>query len=274
MKFGIVGLGGMGAGLSLQALEAGHEVVGFNRSPEKGERLRPHGLAPVRSIAEMADQLPSPRVVLLYVPHGAVDDILAELLHAMDPGDIVIDGGNSDWRLSMQRAERSVQSGVSFLDAGTSGGVSGARHGACFMVGGDPGAFARVLALLRALASSDEAVFFAGPSGAGHLVKLVHNAIEFGMVQAIAEGVELLQRSGFELDLAGLFNNWAHGSVIRGWLIELMRDALMDGPPVSQIGTAVEDTGEVKWILEWAARNDIPSLAGHSWAPFSGGRGA
>jgi 6-phosphogluconate dehydrogenase len=145
------------------------------------------------------------------------------------------------------------------MDVGTSGGIAGARHGACFMVGGEPDAYAIIAPLLRDLAVDDQGVFYAGASGTGHFTKLVHNAIEFGMVQAIAEGVELLQRSGYELDLVGLFNNWMHGSVIRSWLVELMGRALTEQKDLSQLSTYVEDTGEVKWVLDWALDQDIPT---------------
>ncbi|MGZ4238823.1 MAG: NAD(P)-binding domain-containing protein, partial [Solirubrobacteraceae bacterium] len=146
-----------------------------------------------------------------------------------------------------------------FLDVGTSGGLRGARHGACFMAGGDRAAYELVEPLLRDLAFDSEATLFVGPPGSGHFVKLIHNAIEFGMVQAIAEGAEMLMRAEYSLDLPALFHNWNHGSVIRSWLIELMRDGLSDNPDFERLSTYVEDTGEVKWVLGWALDRDIPS---------------
>jgi 6-phosphogluconate dehydrogenase len=177
----------------------------------------------------------------------------------------------------------SPSGGIRVLDTGTSGGVWGARHGACFMAGGDPEAYALVAPLLIDLAYDEHAVQFGGAPGTGHFVKLVHNAIEFGMVQAIAEGVELLERSGFSLDLPAVFDNWNHGSVIGSWLVELMR-ALEEHPDLDRLSSYVEDTGEVKWVLEWALRRDIPSPViydsqqtsswrGHSGAPWSGAAG-
>jgi 6-phosphogluconate dehydrogenase len=181
---------------------------------------------------------------------------LRELLAA---GDVAVDGGNSHWEDSRRRHTDFAQHGIRFVDLGTSGGLYGARHGACFMAGGDRDGFALVEPLLHDLAFDDEATLFVGEPGSGHFAKLIHNAIEFGMVQAIAEGVELLQRSDFTLDLPALFHNWAHGSVIRSWLVELMRDALRERPDLTSLATYVEDTGEVKWVLEWALRRDIPS---------------
>jgi len=173
--------------------------------------------------------------------------------------DVVVDGGNSHWEDSRRRHAEFAERRIRFLDMGTSGGVWGARHGACFMAGGDPEAYALVAPLLIDLAYDERAVQFVGAPGTGHFVKLVHNAIEFGMVQAIAEGVELLERSGFSPDLPAVFENWNHGSVIRSWLVELMRDALQEHPDLDRLSTYVEDTGEVKWVLEWAMRRDIPS---------------
>jgi 6-phosphogluconate dehydrogenase len=203
--------------------------------------------------------LPAPRVVLLYVPHGdPTEQVCAELLGLLETGDIVADGGNSHWDDSRRRAARFAERGIHFLDVGTSGGIQGAREGACFMVGGDQGAFETIRPLLVDLAVDPVAVVHAGPSGSGHFAKIVHNAIEFGMVQAIGEGVELLSRSEFSYDLPALFENWSHGSVIRGWLVELMRDALAGQPDLAPLSTYVEDTQEVKWMLRWALDNDIP----------------
>ena len=168
-------------------------------------------------------------------------------------------GANSHWEDSKRRHAFFAESGVDFLDVVTSGGVEGARHGACFMVGGDQHAYQEVAPLLRNLAVDDQGVVFVGSPGSGHFVKLVHNAIEFGMVQAIAEGVELMGRSDFELDLVGVFNNWQHGSVIRSWLVGLMGNALRETHDLDELSTFVEDTGEVKWVLDWALSRDIPT---------------
>jgi 6-phosphogluconate dehydrogenase len=256
VRVGIVGLGRMGGNLALAAMERGHEVVGFDA------RSSAHldGLEPAASLEDLVERLPPPRIVLLYVPHGEpTERVCDELGRLLAAEDILIDGGNSHWDDSRRRYTVLARRGIRFLDVGTSGGVSGARHGACFMAGGDPDAYARVEPLLRDLAVDERGTLLAGGPGSGHFVKLIHNAIEFGMVQAIAEGVELLVRSDYELDLPALFDNWNHGSVIRSWLVELMRDALRENPDLQRLSTYTEDTGEVKWVLAWALERDIPS---------------
>lgn len=259
MRFGIVGLGRIGANLALAAVDRGHEVVGHDRDDERLERLAAGGVASAPNLRALVDRLPAPRIVLIYVPHGPVtEQVCDELLGLMDPGDVVVDGGNSHWDDSRRRHAEFARQGVHFLDVGTSGGIPGARRGACFMAGGEREAYSLVEPLLRDLAADDRGVLLVGEAGAGHFAKLVHNAIEFGMVQSIAEGVELLQRSGLTPDLPALFDNWSHGSVIRSWLVELMRDALADAD-LDQLSTYVEDTGEVKWVLAWALERDIPS---------------
>jgi 6-phosphogluconate dehydrogenase len=258
MRVGIVGLGRMGANLARSAIEHGHEVVGYDRAHSTDE-LVDGGLEAARSLEDLVSRLSPPRVVLIYVPHGPpteqVCGVLRELLAA---GDVVVDGGNSHWEDSRRRHGEFALLEIRFVDVGTSGGLSGARHGACFMAGGDRDGYALVEPLLHDLAFDDRATLFVGEPGSGHFAKLIHNAIEFGMVQAIAEGVELLERSDFSLDVPALFDNWAHGSVIRSWLVELMRDALQDND-LRDLSTCVEDTGEVKWVLEWALERDIPS---------------
>jgi len=262
MRFGIIGLGRIGAGLARRAREAGHQIVGYDRDEEARWKLEQEGCAIAPTIHDLAAELCPSRIVLLYAPAGApTDETCRALRPALAAGDIVVDGGNSHWLDSRRRQTFLAQAGIRFLDVGTSGGVSGARHGACFMVGGEREAYDRVQPLLRDLAADEQAVFYAGGAGAGHFAKLVHNAIEFAMVQAIAEGVELLMRSDYEFDLPGLFSNWAHGSVIRSWLVELMRDALRQSPDFGPLSTYVEDTGEVKWALAWELEHDVPTQA-------------
>jgi 6-phosphogluconate dehydrogenase len=260
MRVGIIGLGRMGANLARSAVEHGHEVVGHDCHAEVMDELAQHGVVPAGSPADLADRLSPPRILLLYLPHGAPTEAMcATLRDLLAAGDVVVDGGNSHWEDSRRRHAGFASRGILFADIGTSGGVWGARHGACFMVGGDERAYALIEPLLHDLAFDERAVVFAGEPGSGHFVKLIHNAIEFGMVQSIAEGVELLMRSDFELNLPALFDNWAHGSVIRSWLVELMRDALRENPDLERLSTFVEDAGEVKWVLDWALARDIPS---------------
>ncbi|MPZ74079.1 MAG: NADP-dependent phosphogluconate dehydrogenase [Nitriliruptorales bacterium] len=271
MKFGIAGLGRMGHSLGTLAIEHGHEVVGWDPSDAARERARSVGLETADDLRDLAGELPAPRVVLMWVPHGEpVDQNLSVLGEVLGPGDVVADCGNSQWEESRRRHATMAERDVQFLDIGTSGGISDALgwKGAAFMVGGPRAAFDVVAPLLRSLAVDDGAVFYAGASSAGHFVKLVHNAIEFGMIQAIAEGVELLQAFDEELDVPAVFEHWNHGTVIRSWLVELMGNALRDGAIGAHAGMAadfdllstfVEDTGEVNWVLHWAAQRDVPT---------------
>jgi 6-phosphogluconate dehydrogenase len=200
--------------------------------------------------------------VFLYVPHGkATESTIAALAELWQPGDVVVDGGNSHWKDSVRHYQELKDSHISFLDVGTSGGVDGARWGACFMAGGDADAFAKVEPLLRDLAVP-EGVVRAGPPGAGHFVKLIHNAIEFGMLQALGEGLDLLVRSDYALDLPALFHNWNHGSVIRGWLVQLMEQGLRKHN-LNDLSSRVEDTREVKWAVEYALEKEawVPVIA-------------
>ena len=187
----------------------------------------------------------------------AVDSVLDKLAAALEPGDIVVDGGNSYWGDSIRRHARLRSRGLHFVDAGTSGGLAGARHGACFMVGGEREAVARVEPLLKALAVEGGYVH-AGPPGAGHYVKLVHNGIEFGMLQAIAEGFDLLLRHHQPLEVGAVLECWRHGSVIRSWLVELLAEAYAADPELSKPSGHIEDTGEVSWLLADALRMEVP----------------
>jgi 6-phosphogluconate dehydrogenase len=263
MRFGIVGLGRMGANIGRHARDKGHEVVGFDPSEEARSALASDGVEPAASLEELTTKLAPPRVVLLYVPHGDITDRVAgKLMGLLGESDILVDAGNSHWRDSRRRHAAFAEKGIRFLDMGTSGGIEGARTGACFMVGGPRDAYDVIEPLLIDLAISPEAVVHAGEGGgAGHFVKLIHNAIEFGMIQSIAEGVEMLRRSDYELDLPALFVNWNHGSVIRSWLVELMGKALTENDEAAwaRLSTYVEDTDEVKWVLRWASDADIPS---------------
>jgi 6-phosphogluconate dehydrogenase len=262
MKFGIIGLGRIGGGLARQALEKGNVVVGYNRSSSATKSLVKEGLEPAYSLDEFVRLLPTPRVILIYVPHGKpTDEVIADLKGRLTQGDIAIDVGNSHWKDSVRHYQEMREADIAFLDVGTSGGVSGARHGACFMAGGDAKTYAVAEPLLRELAVPD-GVVHAGAAGAGHFVKLIHNAIEFGMLQAIGEGADLLARSDYQLDLAALFHNWSHGSVIRGWLVELMEKSLRE-QTIEELSGYVEDTREVKWAVQYALEKEawIPVIA-------------
>jgi len=256
-SFGIVGLGKMGADLALNAIGKGFAVVGLDLHAVPDELTRA-GLKTATNVASLATLLPQPRLIFLYVPAGPpVDALLEQLAVALSPGDIIADGGNSYWGDSIRRHARMKQHGIHFIDAGTSGGPSGARDGACFMVGGDAGPVAAIEPVLRELAVEGGYVN-AGPPGAGHFVKLVHNGIEFGMLQAIGEGMDLLVHYRDTLPIADVLRCWEHGSVIRSWLIELMEKLYRQQNNLDSVPDYVEDTGEVNWLVDDALHMEVP----------------
>jgi 6-phosphogluconate dehydrogenase len=256
-EYGVVGLGRMGGNLARQALEKGTRVVGFTRHNAPADMIEA-GLVEVHTYEDLKAQLAPPRVVFVYIPAGpAVDKVFDGLAAELDEGDILVDGGNSYWGDSIRRHRRFKELGIHFVDLGTSGGVDGARHGACFMAGGEQVAMARVEPILLQLAIEDGYVH-AGPPGAGHFTKLVHNGIEFGMLQAIGEGVDLLERYRDQLDIAEVLKCWRHGSVIRSWLIDLMEEAYRSDNGTKDIPAYVEDTGEVNWLVDDALHMEVP----------------
>jgi 6-phosphogluconate dehydrogenase len=256
-EFGVIGLGRMGGGLALQARERGIKVVGYDPAGLRAE-LAEAGVVAARALADVARELAAPRAVFLYIPAGpAVDTLLDELAPVLERGDVIVDGGNSYWGDTIRRHQRLAARGLELVDCGTSGGVEGARHGACFMVGGERAAVARIEPMLLALAV-DGGYVHAGPPGSGHFTKLVHNGIEFGMLQAIAEGVDLLERFRSKLDIPAVLSTWRHGSVIRSWLIDLMHEAYGKEGGLANIPAFVEDTGEVNWLVADALRMETP----------------
>ncbi|MGB2856429.1 MAG: decarboxylating 6-phosphogluconate dehydrogenase [Dehalococcoidia bacterium] len=256
-EFGIVGLGRMGANLALQALEKGMQIVGFDLK-EVPEELISAGLIQIHGLDGFREKLTPSRAIFIYIPAGpAVDRAIDDILPHLDKGDILIDGGNSYWGDSIRRYRRLSEKGINFVDLGTSGGVEGARHGACFMAGGDKNAIARIEPLLLELATPSGYVH-AGPPGAGHFTKLVHNGIEFGMLQAIGEGIDLLENYRDKLNIADVLRCWRHGSVIRSWLVDLMESAYRFEGGLEAIPPYVEDTGEVNWLVNDAIRMEVP----------------
>lgn len=256
LELGIIGLGKMGGNLSLQCVEKGVRVVGKARHPKP--QLVEQGVEVVEGFDEFTRSLKLPRKIYLSLPAGStIDRVLEELAPHLDKGDVVMDGGNSYYKDSIRREMDMSKRGIYFLDCGTSGGLEGARNGACFMVGGKPEGIRLCEPILKVLAVEGGFILTGGP-GSGHFVKLVHNGIEFGMLQSIGEGVQLLRRSGFDLDLQRIFENWSHGSVIRGWLVELMAKGLGEIENLEEIPNYVEDTGEVNWLVEEALEKEIP----------------
>ena len=256
-EFGIIGLGRMGANLAIQAMEKGMRVVGIDKEKISADLIKTP-LIVAKSLAELKKKLQTARCIFLYIPAGpAVDSALNELASILDKGDLLIDGGNSYWGDSIRRYQRMKGKGIRFIDLGTSGGIEGARHGACFMAGGDRDAVELIEPVLKELAVPG-GYMHAGAPGAGHFTKLVHNGIEFGMLQAIGEGVDLLEHYHEKLDVAEILRCYRHGSVIRSWLMDLMEAAYRSEGGLENVPAYVEDTGEVNWLVDDAIRMGIP----------------
>jgi 6-phosphogluconate dehydrogenase len=250
MKIGMVGLGRMGGNMAERLRRAGHEVLGFDRNAD---------LADVKSLAELADALPVPRIVWIMVPAGGpTRSTVAELADLLAAGDLVVDGGNSNYRESISRSEELAAKGIAFVDAGVSGGVWGLENGYGLMVGGDATHVELIRPVLDALAPEGGLVH-AGPVGAGHFTKMVHNGIEYGLMQAYAEGLELLQASELGIDAPAAVKAWRHGTVIRSWLLDLLDRALDGDPELAGLQGFVEDSGEGRWTVEEAVRLAVPA---------------
>ena len=256
-SFGVVGLGRIGGGLAWQALGKDYQVVGVDLAPpsedlvEVGIHYSPH-------LQALHDHLQGPRVVFIYIHAGPpIDAMIDQLVEVLSPGDIIVDGGNSYWGDSIRRSQRLIESGIHFVDLGTSGGVEGARNGACFMVGGHEEALNILEPILLDLATPGGYVRCGGP-GSGHYVKLVHNGIEFGMLQAIGEGMDLLAKFDESLPLTDILSCWRNGSVVRSWLIDLMHAQMTLQGGMDDIPGYIEDTGEVNWLVADAMRMEVP----------------
>ncbi len=255
-ELAIVGLGNIGGNLALQARERSYRVLGADKRPPDAA-LPEAGVEVVENL-ESIRQLAPPRVVFMYVSAGpAVDAVLDQLKGILDRGDIVVDGGNSYWGDSIERHRQAAQAGLGYADVGTSGGLEGARQGACFMAGGEDATIARIEPILRALATEGGYVH-AGPPGAGHFTKLVHNGIEFGMLQAIGEGVDLLEHHRDDLQVEQILDAWTQGSVIRSWLVDLMARQYRDRGGLEDVPGYIEDTGEVNWLVDDSMHMGVP----------------
>jgi 6-phosphogluconate dehydrogenase len=259
MELGMIGLGRMGANMSERLIRGGHRVITYDRSPEAIQRVVDKGAAGARSLADFAKQLSLPRAIWLMVPSGdPVDQTIEQLLPLLAKGDILIDGGNSNYKDSIRRAERLAAQGLHFVDAGTSGGVWGLENGYCMMVGGEKAVVDRLEPIFATLAPKD-GYLHAGPSGAGHFVKMIHNGIEYGLMQAYGEGFELLKASQFDLDLGKIAHLWNQGSVVRSWLLELVESAFEKDAKLASIKGYVEDSGEGRWTVEEAIDKNVPA---------------
>ena len=271
MQIGMVGLGRMGSNMARRLLRGGHEVVAFDVDPDAVALLTKDGAIGAVSLQALSEHLDSPRVVWVMVPAGSITQTTIDQLSAnMDPGDVVIDGGNSRYTDSVNYCKALTERGISFIDAGTSGGVWGLDNGYTLMIGADPDAFDLIEPVLATLAPKD-GYARVGPPGAGHFVKMVHNGVEYALMQAYAEGFELLRASDFRLDVAEIAQLWRHGSVVRSWLLDLAASALAKDPDLEKLSGWVEDSGEGRWTLEEGIRNSVPlpALAAALFARFS-----
>ena len=262
MQLGMVGLGRMGANMAERLRRGDHEVIGYDRNPEVSE---------VGSLSELVDRLTAPRVVWVMVPAGdPTEQTIRELAGLLQKGDLIVDGGNSNCRDSMRRSTELEERGLLYMDAGTSGGVWGLEVGYCLMVGGTDEAFHLVEPALKTLAPQD-GYAHVGPAGAGHFTKMVHNGIEYAMLQSYAEGFEILEASQFDLDLHQLAALWNHGSVVRSWLLELAERAFDKDPHLSEIRGYVEDSGEGRWTVFEAINENVPAptIAASLFARFA-----
>ena len=262
MQLGMVGLGKMGSNMSQRLLQGGHDVIVFDRNVEKVEALEEMGAQAAASLERLVGQLEQPRVVWIMVPAGEATEAVAdELGRLLGRGDIVIDGGNSNYKDSRRRAQELGERGIHFVDVGTSGGVWGRTEGYCLMVGGEAEIVEQLGPVFETLAPSpDHGWGRVGPSGAGHFVKMIHNGIEYGLMQAYAEGFEILQaKEEFALDLHQVAEIWRFGSVIRSWLLDLIALALAKDPSLGDIAPYVPDSGEGRWTVAEAIDLNIPA---------------
>ncbi len=261
MQLGMVGLGRMGGSMATRLLKAGHGVTVFDLDPNAVEAVSAAGGIPASSLDDLVSLLDAPRTVWVMVPSGDItESTVGDLSRLLSSGDTLIDGGNSNYKDSQRRAATVAEMGIHYLDAGTSGGVWGLKNGYCLMVGGPRQVYERTLPILKALAPDEGGCMHTGPSGSGHYVKMVHNGIEYGLMQAYAEGFELLAaKEEFNLDLAEIAETWRHGSVVRSWLLDLAVDALREDPKLESLSSYVDDSGEGRWTVDTSVELAVPA---------------
>jgi 6-phosphogluconate dehydrogenase len=259
MDVGVIGLGRMGAGIAARLLAAGHRVVAHDASAPAVAKAEAEGAVPARTIAELRDRLAPPRAVWVMVPAGeATESTIHELATLLSRGDTIIDGGNTNYKDDVRRGQELAARGLHYVDAGTSGGIWGLKVGYCLMVGGDREPVARLEPLFQSLAPAN-GYLHVGGIGAGHYVKMVHNGVEYAMMQAYAEGFELMAESSYGLDLPKIAALWNQGSVVRSWLLELAADALAADPRLDSLRPYVEDSGEGRWTVLDAVEKAVPA---------------
>ncbi|HZH63165.1 MAG TPA: decarboxylating 6-phosphogluconate dehydrogenase [Metabacillus sp.] len=251
MKVGLIGLGKMGLNISKNLLDHGHEVVAFDINERAVDEIKQYGAKGTSNLEELVQSLDSPRIVWIMVPHKVVDQVIKDVKPLLSSGDIVIEAGNSHYKDSMRRYDEFKDVGVSYLDCGTSGGMEGARNGANYMIGGDQDAWKIVEPIFRDTAV-EKGYLYTGKSGSGHFLKMVHNGIEYGMMAAIGEGFEVLEKSQFNYDYEKVARVWSNGSVIRSWLMELTENAFSKDAKLDEIKGVMHSSGEGKWTVEEA----------------------
>jgi len=261
VELAIIGLGRMGGNMAIRLVRGGHRVVAFNRTTSVAEKLAAENppMVAATTLEDVIRKLTPPRIVWLMVPAGkATDDQLEAVLPLLDKNDIIVDGGNTKWKADEPHAARCAEFGVRFMDCGTSGGVWGLQNGYSLMIGGDRATYEYMKPIWTTLAPPDGELY-CGPVGAGHFVKMVHNGVEYGMLQAYAEGYEILRASKYDLDLHAIAGVWNHGSVVRSWLNELAEDAFSKNPTLEGVRGWVADSGEGRWTVEAAIDTDVPA---------------
>ncbi|MFO7786091.1 MAG: phosphogluconate dehydrogenase (NAD(+)-dependent, decarboxylating) [Thermodesulfobacteriota bacterium] len=259
MRIAMIGMGRMGMNMARRLLRGGHEVVAYNRTARKTDEITAEGAVPVYSLSELAGALPSPRVVWMMLPAGpAVDEHLMRLKETLSPGDIVIDGANTYFKDDLDRAQSLAEKGIRFLDVGVSGGIWGLENGYCLMIGGPRETYQFLEPVFQVLAP-EEGYLYCGPAGAGHFLKMVHNGIEYGMMQAYGEGFQILEASPYagELNYAEVAHLWNQGSVVRSWLLELAEAAFSRSGNLSEASAYVGDSGEGRWTVEQAVETGV-----------------
>jgi len=262
MGLAIIGLGRMGGNIARRLIKAGHHVVGYNRSADVTREIAAEGLDGAFSVEEVVQKLAAPRIVWLMLPAGGpTESTITALMGMLAPGDTIIDGGNTFYKDDMRRAEMLKAKGIHYVDVGTSGGIWGLKEGFSMMVGGNAAVVERLRPIFEALAPApDKGWGYVGPSGAGHFVKMVHNGIEYGMMQAYAEGFEIMRaKKEFGLNLHDIATIWQHGSVVRSWLLDLTAAALEEDPALSNVRGYVQDSGEGRWTIQEAIDLDVPA---------------
>jgi 6-phosphogluconate dehydrogenase len=265
MQIGMIGLGRMGGNMVTRLLKKSHHVVAYDRSDEAVARAAEQGAMGAHSLEELVEKLTDrPRAVWVMVPAGPpTSDTIERLSKLGEAGDVVIDGGNTNWRDALKDCEVLRRAGLRYLDAGTSGGIWGLQYGYCLMIGGPTDAYEHCEPVFRALAPEEGGLVHTGPEGSGHFVKMVHNGIEYALMQAYAEGFEIMKRSvAFpDMDMHAIAEAWRNGSVVRSWLLDLIADGLSKDPDLSDIRGYVEDTGEGRWTVAAAIEEAVPAPA-------------